>query len=161
MHLNCGVGEDSLHPLDCKEFKPVHPKGNQSWIFIGRTDAEAKVPILQPPDAKWVGDGQGSLHAVFHVVTKSRTWRVTDKNQLIRKDPNAGKDWRKEEKRMTENKMVAWYQWLNAHEFEQALGSGGGQVSLAWSMGLQSLTWLSDWTATNPWRFLEPHRYLY
>ena len=84
------------------------------------------------------------------------------KSQLIGKDPDAGKDWRKEEKRMTENKMVAWYQWLNAHEFvEQALGGGGGQVSLAWSMGLQSPTRLSDWTATNPWRFLDPHRSLY
>ena len=80
MHLNCGVGEDSLHPLDCKEFKQVHPKGNQSWIFIGRTDAEAKVPILQPPDEKWVGDGQGRLHAAVHVVTKSRTRRVTELN---------------------------------------------------------------------------------
>ena len=72
-------------PLDCKEIKPVNPKGNQSWIFIGRTDAEAEAPILGPPDAK---------------------------NWLIGKDPDARKDWRQQEKGMTEDKMVGWHPWL-------------------------------------------------
>ena len=76
-------------PLDCKEIQPVHPKGNQSWIFIGRTDAETGTPILWPPDAK--------------------SW-------LIWKDPDAGKDWRKE-KGMTEDEMVGWHHWLNGHGF--------------------------------------------
>ena len=79
-------------PLDSKEIKPVNSKGNQSWIFIGRTDAEAEAPILWPPDAK--------------------SW-------LTGKDPDAGKDWRQEEKGMTEDKMVGWHHWLNGHEFEQ------------------------------------------
>ena len=78
-------------PLDCKEIQPVHPKGNQSWIFIGRTDAKAETLILWPPDVK---------------------------NQLIGKDPDAGKDWRQEEKETTEDKMVGWYHRLNGHEFE-------------------------------------------
>ena len=78
-------------PLDCKEITPVHPKGNQPWIFIGRTDAEAETPILWPPDAK---------------------------NWLIGKDPDAGKDWRQEEKGMTEDEMVGWHHRLNGHEFE-------------------------------------------
>ena len=91
-------------PLDCKESKPVNPKGNQSWIFIGRADAEAEAPILWPPDAK---------------------------NWLIRKDPDAGKDRRQEEKGMTEDEMVRWHPRLNGHEFKQALGVGGGQGSLA------------------------------
>ena len=77
--------------LDCKEFKPVLPKRNQSWIFIGRTDAEAETLILWLPDA--------------------RSW-------LIWKDPDAGKDWRWEEKGMTENEMVGWHHWLNGHELE-------------------------------------------
>ena len=90
-------------PLDCKEIKPVHPKRNQPWMFIGRTDAEA--PILWPPDAK---------------------------SQLIGKDPDAGKDWRQEEKGTTEDEMVGWHYWLNGHEFEQAPGVGEGQGSLAY-----------------------------
>ena len=77
-------------PLNCKEIQPVHPKENQSWIFIGRTDAEAETPILWPPDAK--------------------TW-------LIWKDPDAGKDWR-QEKGMTEDEMVEWHHRLNGHESE-------------------------------------------
>ena len=84
-------------PLDCKEIQPVHPKGDQFWIFIGRTDAEA--PILWPPDAK---------------------------NWLIGKDPDAGKDWRWEEKGMTECEMVGWHHRLNGHEFEQTRGGGKG-----------------------------------
>ena len=90
-------------PLDSKEVQPVHPKGNQSWIFIRRTDAEAETPILWPPDAK---------------------------NWLIWKDPDAGKDWRWEEKGMTEDEMVEWHHRLDGHEFEQALGVGDGQGSL-------------------------------
>ena len=90
-------------PLDRKEIYPVHPKGNQSWIFIGRTDADAKTPILWPPDAK---------------------------NWLIGKDPDAGKDWRWEKTGMTKDEMVGWYHRLNWHEFELALGVGHGQGSL-------------------------------
>ena len=88
--------------LDCKEIKPLSPKGNQSWIFIGRTDAET--PILWPPDAK---------------------------NWLTGKNSDAGKDWRQEEKGMTEYEMVGWHHWLDGHEFEQALGVCDGQGSLA------------------------------
>ena len=78
-------------PWDCKEIQPVHPKGNQSWIFIGKTDVEAETPILLPPDVK---------------------------NWIIWKDPDAGKDWRWEEKGMTEDQMVEWHHQLNGHEFE-------------------------------------------
>ena len=78
-------------PLDCKETKPVHPKGNQSWIFIGKTDAEAEAPILWPSDVK--------------------SW-------LIGKDPDAGEDWRREEKGTTEDEMAGWHYWLGGHEFE-------------------------------------------
>ena len=92
------------NPLACEEIKPVNPKGNQPWISIGRTDAKAEVPILWPPDAK--------------------SW-------LIRKDPDAGKDWRQEEKGMTEDEMVGWHHQLNGHEFEQTLGDSEGQGSLA------------------------------
>ena len=91
-------------PIDCKEIKPVNPKGNKSWIFIGRTDAKADAPILWPPDMK---------------------------SRLIRKDSKAGKDWRQEEKRVTEDEMVGWHHRLNGHEFEQALGDGKGQRGLA------------------------------
>ena len=84
-------------PLDCKEIQPVHPKGNQSWIFIGRTDAEAETPILWPLDAK---------------------------NWLIGKDPDAGNDWRQEEKGTTEDEMAVWHHQLDGHEFEQALVVG-------------------------------------
>ena len=91
-------------PLDCKEIQPVHPKGNQSWIFTGRTDAEAETPILWPPDVK---------------------------NWLTGKDPDIGKDWRQEEKGMREGEIVGWHQWLDGHEFEQALGVSDGQGSLA------------------------------
>ena len=90
-------------PLDCKEIKLVNPKRNQSWIFIGRTDAEAEAPILWPPDVK--------------------TW-------LIGIDPDAGKDWRQEEKGMTEGEMVQWHHQLGRYEFEHALGAGDGQGTL-------------------------------
>ena len=99
-----GVLENTFeNPLDCQKIQPVNPKGNQSWIFIGRTNAEAEIPILWLPDAK---------------------------NWLIRKDPDAGKDWRQEEKGMTEDEMVGWHHWLDGHEFEQAPGVGDGQGSL-------------------------------
>ena len=84
--------------------QPVNPKGNESWIFTGRTDVEAETPILWPPDAK---------------------------NWLIAKDPDAGNDWRWEEKGTTENKIVGWHHRLTGHETEQALGVGDGQGSLA------------------------------
>ena len=105
--------------LDCKEIQPVHPKRNQSWIFIGRTDAEAVTPILWPPNVE---------------------------NWLIGKDPDVGKDWR-QERRMTEDEMVEWHHWRNGHEFEQALGVGDGQGSLTCCIpwGTKSLTWLNDW----------------
>ena len=90
--------------LDCKEIQPVHPKGDQSWLFTGRTDAEAEAPILRPPDVK--------------------KW-------LIRKDLDAGKDWGQEEKGMAEDEMVGWHHWLDGHEFEQAPGVGDRQRSLA------------------------------
>ena len=91
-------------PLDCKEIQPVHPKWNQSWIFIGRTDAEAETPILWPPDVK---------------------------NWLIWKDPDAGKDWRREEKGSTEDEMVGWHHWRDGPEFEWTPGVGDWQGSLA------------------------------
>ena len=80
-----------LSPLDCKEIQPVHPKGSQSWIFIGRTHAEAETPVLWPADVK---------------------------NWLLRKVPDAGKDWGQEEKGMTEDEMAGWHHWLNGQEFE-------------------------------------------
>ena len=91
-------------PLDWKEIKPVNPKGNQSWIFIRMTDTEIEAPIVWPPNAK---------------------------NWLNRKDPEAGKDWRQEEKGMTEEEMVGWHHQLDGHEFEQAPGGGDRQGGLA------------------------------
>ena len=112
------------NPLDCKEIQPIHPKGNQSWVFIGRTDVEAETPILWPHDAK--------------------SW-------LTGKDPDAGKDWRREKKGTTDDEMVGWHHQLDGHEFEQALGVGDGQE--AWRAAIhgvaKSQTWLSDWTELN------------
>ena len=114
------LGKTLESPLDCKEIKPVNPKGNKFWIFIGRTDAEAEALILWPPDAK---------------------------NQLIGKDSDDGKDWR-QKKGTTEDEMVGWHHWLDGHEFEQALGFGDGQE--AWCAAVhgaaKSRTWLSYWT---------------
>ena len=90
-------------PSDCKEIQPAHPKENQSWIFIGRTDAEAEAPILWPLDAK---------------------------NWFIGKDPDVGKDWG-QEKRMTKDKMIGWHHWLNGHGFGWAPGVGDGHGGLA------------------------------
>ena len=92
------------HPLDCKEIRPVHSKGDQSWMFIGRTDVEAKTPILWPPDAE--------------------SW-------LVWKDPDAGKDWGQEEKGTTEDEMVGWHHRHNGHESEWTPGVGDGQGGLA------------------------------
>ena len=108
-------------PFDCKEIQPVHPKGDQSWVFIGRTDVEAETPILWPPDAK--------------------SW-------LIWKDPDAGKDWGQKEKGMTEDEMVGWHHWLNGHGFGWTPRVGDGQGGLAccgsWSCKESDMT--EHWT---------------
>ena len=101
--------------LNCKEIKPVNPKRNQSWIFIGKTDAVAETPVVWPPDAK---------------------------NWLIGKYPDAAKDWRWEEKGMTEDEMVGWHHWLNGHEFDQALEAWRAAVH----GGAKSQTGLSNWS---------------
>ena len=108
-------------PLDSKEIKLVNPKGNQPWIFIGRTDAEAETPVLWLPDMK---------------------------SQLIGKDPGAGKDCRQEEKGVTEDEMVGWHHRFNGHEFGQTSGDSEGQGSLACCspQGSNSPRQLSDWT---------------
>ena len=93
-----------VNPLDCKEIQPVRPKGDQSWVFIGRTDAETETPIFWPPHVK--------------------SW-------LFWKDLDAGKDSGQEEKGTTEDEMAEWHHWLNAHEFGWTLGVGDGQVGLA------------------------------
>ena len=109
-------------PLDCKDIKPVNPKGNQSSIFIGRTDAEAETPVLWPTDVK---------------------------NWLIRKDPDSGKDWRWENG-MTEDEMVGWHHRLDGHEFEWTLGVGDGQGGLAycdsWGCTESDTTEQLNWT---------------
>ena len=115
-------------PLDCKEIQPVHPQGDQSWVFIGRTDAEAETPILWPPDAK--------------------SW-------LIGKDLDAGRDWGQEEKGMTEDETAGWHHRLNGHELEWTPGVGDRQGGLACcdSWGRKEsdttvwLNWLTDWVA--------------
>ena len=106
-------------PLDCKEIQPVYLKGNQSWIFIGRTDAEAETPILWLPDVK---------------------------NWLIGKDPDVGKDWRQEEKGMTEDKMVRWHHRLDGVWVNSGRWWWTGRPGMLQSLGLQSWTQLSDWT---------------
>ena len=106
---NCSFGtvvlEKTLEsPFDCKEVQPVHTKGDQSWLFIGRSDAEAEIPILWPPHAK--------------------SW-------LIGKDFDAGRDWGQEEKRMTEYEMAGWHHWLDEHESGWTPGVGDEQGGLA------------------------------
>ena len=101
MLLDCGVGKDSSESFGLQG--TVNPKGNQSWIFIGRTDAEAETPVLWPPNAK---------------------------NWFVWKDPDARKDWRQEEKEMTEDEIVGCHHWLNGHEFDLTLGVGEGQGSM-------------------------------
>ena len=113
-------------PLDCKEIQPVHPKGDWSWVFIGRTDIEDETPILRPPDAdRW----------------------------LIWKDPDAGKDWGQEKKGLTEDEMVGWHHWLNGHESEWTQGVGDGQGGLAccnsWGRKESDTTEWLNWTELN------------
>ena len=114
-------------PLDCKEIQPVHPK-DQSWLFTGRTDAEAETPVLWPPHAK--------------------SW-------LVGKDPDAGRDWGQEEKGMTEDEMVGWHHQLDGHEFEWTPGIGIGQGGLVWSDSWgrkksDTTEWL-NWTERHFW----------
>ena len=120
----------SLSPLDCKEIQPVHPKGNQFWVFIGRTDAEAESPVLWPPLAK--------------------SW-------LIGKDPDAGRDWRQEEKGTTEDDMAGWHHQLDAHEFGWTPGVGDGQEAWAccdsWGCRVGH-----DWATELNWRLREQNR---
>ena len=105
MILNCGAGEGSWESLGSKEIKPVNPEGNQPWIYIRRTDAEAEAPVLWPPDMK---------------------------RCLIWKDPDCtGKDWGQEDKGVTEDEIIGWHHWLNWQEFEQFPGAREGQGSLA------------------------------
>ena len=110
-------------PWDCKEIQPVHPKGDQSWVFIGRSDVETGTPILWPPDAK--------------------SW-------LIWKDPDAGKDWGQEEKGTTEDEIVGWHHQLNGHEFGRAPGVVDGQGGLdccsSWGHKESDTTERLNWT---------------
>ena len=113
-------------PLDCKEIQPVHSEGDQSWMFIERTDAEAEPPLFWPPDGK--------------------SW-------LIGKDPDAGKDWGQQKKGVTGDEMVGWHHRLDGHEFEQALGVGDGQGGLAccdsWDRKESDTTERLSWTELN------------
>ena len=116
-------------PLDCKEIQPVHPKGEESWVFTGRTDVEAETPVLWPPDAK--------------------SW-------LIGKDPDAGKDWRQVEKRTTEDEIVGWHHWLNGHGFgwTPRVGDGHlGGLACCGPSGHRGQTPLTDWTDLNPLQY--------
>ena len=110
-------------PLDCKEIQSVHPKGDQSWVYFGRTDAEAETPILWPPHVK--------------------SW-------LIGKDPDAGRSWGQEEKGMTEDEMAGWHHWLDGREFEWTPGVGDGQGGLAccnsWGCKESDMTEWLNWT---------------
>ena len=117
------VLEKTLESPFCKEIKPVNPKGNQSWILIGKTDAEVEAPILWSPDAK---------------------------SQLIGKDPDAGKDWGQEEKGAKEHEMAECHHQLNGHESEQTLGGSEAQRNLGFCIpwGCRVGHWLSDWTTT-------------
>ena len=123
-----GVLEKTLEsPLDNKEIQPVHPKGNRTWIFIGRTDAEGEAPILWSPDGK---------------------------NWLIRKDPDSGKDWRQEEKGTAEDEMVRWHHRLNRHGFGWTPGVGDGQGGLvccgSWRCKELDMTERLNWTELIP-----------
>ena len=116
-----GVGEDSWGSLGLQGDPTVHPKGDQSWVFIGRTDAEAESSVLWPPDAK--------------------SW-------LIWKDPDAGKDWGKEQKGMMEDEMVGWHHWHDGRGFVWILGVGDGQGCFG-SLGHKASAQLSDWNELN------------
>ena len=119
MLLNCSFREGSWESLLLQGDQTVHPKGNQSWMFIGRTDVKAETPILWPPAAK--------------------SW-------LIWKDPDARKDWGQEEKGTTEDEMVGWHHWLNGHEFGWTLGVGDGQGGLAcWGSWGRKESDITEW----------------
>ena len=124
MLLNCGVGEDSWESLGLQEIQPVHPKWDQSWVFIRRSDVETETPVFWPPDVK--------------------SW-------LIWKDPDAGKYWGQEEKGTTEDEMAGWHHWLDGRESQWTLGVGDEQE--AWHAAIhgvsKSRTRLSDWTELN------------
>ena len=113
-------------PLDCKEIQPVHPKGDQSWLFIGRNDAKTETPVLWPPRVK--------------------SW-------LIGKDPDAGRDWEQEENGMTEDEMAGWHHWLDGHEFEWTPAVGDGQGGLAccdsWGRKESDTTERLNWIGLN------------
>ena len=128
MVFTANIGPSKLEktlesPLDCKEIQPVHSKGDQSWVFFGRTDAEAETPILWPPHVK--------------------SW-------LIGKDSDAGRDWGQEEKGTTEDEMAGWHHRLNGHETEWTLGVGDGQGGLAcwdsWGCKKSDTTEWLNWT---------------
>ena len=123
MLSNCGAGEDSLESLGVQGDQPVNLKGNQLWIFIGRTDAEAEALILWPPNVK---------------------------SRFIGKDPDAGKDWRQEEKEVVEDKMVKQNHRLNGHEFKQTSGDSRGQRNLVgcspWRGNGKKMLWMSTIT---------------
>ena len=131
-------------PLDCKEIKPVHPKGNRSWICIGRTDAVAEAPILWPPDGK---------------------------SQLFGKDFDAGKDWRQKETRATEDEMVGWHHRFNGHELGQTPDDDGSQGGLAccspWGHKESDTWWLNNTRTfqSSPWPsfliFFLTHHWIY
>ena len=113
--------------MDCKELKPSNPKGNQPWLFIERTDDDAEALVLWPPDVK---------------------------SRLVGKDPDAGKDWRQEEKGMAENEMVGWHHWLNRYEFELREMVKDREAWHAAVYGVaKSRTWLSDWTTKSVGKF--------
>ena len=120
------LGKTLESPLDCKEIQPVHSKGDQPWVFLGRTDAKAETPILSPPHAK--------------------SW-------LIGKDPDAGKDWGQEEKETTEDEKAGWHHRLDGREFEWNLGVGDGQGGLAccdsWGRKELDTTKRLNWTELN------------
>ena len=115
-------------PLDCKEIQPVHSKGDQSWVFMGRTDAEAETPVLWPPDAK--------------------SW-------LIGKDPDAGRDSEQEEEGTTEDEMAGWHHWLDGHEFESIPvvgdGLGGLACCISWGRKESDTTEWLNWTELMIW----------
>ena len=125
-------------PLHCKESQPVHPKGNQSWMFIGRTNAEAETPVLWPLDVK---------------------------NWLIRKDTDAGKHWRQEEKGTIEDEMAGWHHRLNGHEFEWTPGVGDGQGGLVccspWGRKESDMTEWLNWTEGLEYSFFIPSTWLF
>ena len=110
-------------PLNCKEIQPVHPKGDQSWVFMGRTDVEVETPILWPPDVK--------------------SW-------FIWKGPDPGKDWGQDEKGTTEDEMAGWHHWLDGHGFGWIPGVGDGQGGLAccssWGCKESENDWVTNWT---------------